>query len=153
MGKIRDSNRVTLVSALQQHGFQVFDLGIAKDSYVSFFLSLLSLPQFSSLVSFNRQSFVLSELLFNAHSTMYFSFDVRYQSLFCRTTPLLKQLQDSLETVDVIVTSGGVSMGEKVRTQRNNNKKTRTKRIRKRTKFVSHFSNLSLTNSPLNCRI
>ena len=32
VGKIRDSNRITLVSALQQHGFKVFDLGIAKDS-------------------------------------------------------------------------------------------------------------------------
>ncbi|XP_060074353.1 gephyrin-like [Ylistrum balloti] len=60
-GKIRDSNRTTLIAQLQEHNFPVLDLGVAKDSPDS----------------------------------------------------LLKLMKSSLEKVDVIVTSGGVSMGEK----------------------------------------
>lgn len=30
-GKIRDSNRTTLIAALQEHGYTVVDLGIAED--------------------------------------------------------------------------------------------------------------------------
>ncbi|XP_021365763.1 gephyrin-like isoform X2 [Mizuhopecten yessoensis] len=60
-GKIRDSNRTTLIAQLQEHNFPVIDLGVAKDSPDS----------------------------------------------------LLKLVKSSLEKVDVIVTSGGVSMGEK----------------------------------------
>ncbi|XP_056022350.1 gephyrin-like isoform X2 [Ostrea edulis] len=60
-GKIRDSNRTTLISQLQEHGFPVVDLEIAEDT----------------------------------------------------TCALLLKLTDALCKCDVIVTSGGVSMGEK----------------------------------------
>ncbi|XP_062572410.1 gephyrin-like [Saccostrea cucullata] len=60
-GKIRDSNRTTLIAQLQEHGLPVVDLGIAEDT----------------------------------------------------TAALLLKLTESLTMCDVIVTSGGVSMGEK----------------------------------------
>ncbi|XP_066281591.1 gephyrin-like isoform X2 [Branchiostoma lanceolatum] len=60
-GQIRDSNRATLLAALQDHGLPTLDMGIAPDS----------------------------------------------------PNEMLLMLQDSLNRADVIVTSGGVSMGEK----------------------------------------
>ncbi|KAL4238950.1 hypothetical protein ACF0H5_003654 [Mactra antiquata] len=60
-GKIRDSNRTTLLAQLMEHGFNSVDLGIAEDT----------------------------------------------------PDALLKMLQNALEKADIIVTSGGVSMGEK----------------------------------------
>ncbi|XP_019642785.1 PREDICTED: gephyrin-like isoform X4 [Branchiostoma belcheri] len=60
-GQIRDSNRATLIAALQDHGLPTVDMGIAPDS----------------------------------------------------PNEMLLMLQDSLNRADVIVTSGGVSMGEK----------------------------------------
>jgi len=31
-GRIRDSNRTTLIAQLREHGYQYMDLGIAKDT-------------------------------------------------------------------------------------------------------------------------
>ncbi|WAR19582.1 GEPH-like protein [Mya arenaria] len=60
-GRIRDSNRYTLMAALREHGFPYTDLGIAKDT----------------------------------------------------PDALLGMMRSALDQVDIIVTSGGVSMGEK----------------------------------------
>ncbi|KAK3092834.1 hypothetical protein FSP39_007734 [Pinctada imbricata] len=60
-GKIRDSNRTTLISQIEEHGYHVIDLGIAKDT----------------------------------------------------PDAVLALFKQALQSVDVIVTSGGVSMGEK----------------------------------------
>lgn len=60
-GKIRDSNRTTLIAQLLEHGFPVVDLGVADDTVEA----------------------------------------------------LLTKLTESLRKCDVIVTSGGVSMGDK----------------------------------------
>lgn len=60
-GKIRDSNRTTLMAALREHGYQYVDLGIAEDT----------------------------------------------------PDALLALLKKGLDQADIIVTSGGVSMGEK----------------------------------------
>jgi len=60
LGEVRDCNRPTLLSAVGGHGFQVIDLGVAKD----------------------------------------------------KPGDLEETLRDALRKVDVIITSGGVSMGE-----------------------------------------
>ncbi|XP_064599685.1 LOW QUALITY PROTEIN: uncharacterized protein LOC135466213 [Liolophura sinensis] len=60
-GKIRDSNRMTLLSQIKEAGFPVVDLGIAKDN----------------------------------------------------TDDLMDLLRSAMERADVIITSGGVSMGDK----------------------------------------
>lgn len=60
-GYIRDSNKTTIMSLLQQHGYPVLDAGIARD----------------------------------------------------QPTALLKSLRSAFSHADILVTSGGVSMGER----------------------------------------
>lgn len=60
-GRIRDSNKTTIMSLLQQHGFPVLDAGIAHD----------------------------------------------------QPTALLKSLRNAFSHADILVTTGGVSMGER----------------------------------------
>ncbi|ETS83185.1 hypothetical protein PFICI_05061 [Pestalotiopsis fici W106-1] len=60
LGEVRDTNRITLMSAAQEHGFEVVDLGIASD----------------------------------------------------KPGTLEETLRDALRKVDMIITTGGVSMGE-----------------------------------------
>lgn len=45
-GKIRDSNRVTLITLLEENGIRVTDLGIAKDTYVY----LILMPERSPVI-------------------------------------------------------------------------------------------------------
>jgi gephyrin len=41
LGEVRDTNRPTLLTAVQSHGFEALDLGIASDRYVVFYVHVI----------------------------------------------------------------------------------------------------------------
>lgn len=82
LGEVRDTNRPTLITAARSHRFEVIDLGIASDKYVPMFF-------IDSDIS------ILAKLTFPP-----------------RPGTLEQTLRDAMRKCDVIITSGGVSMGE-----------------------------------------
>uniref|UniRef100_A0AAX7VV33 MoaB/Mog domain-containing protein n=1 Tax=Astatotilapia calliptera TaxID=8154 RepID=A0AAX7VV33_ASTCA len=86
-GKIRDSNRSTLLATIQEHGYPTINLGIA---------SFLIFCDFSVLGVAGGLTFVCICL-----------------SVPCSPDDLLNALNEGISRADVIITSGGVSMGEK----------------------------------------
>lgn len=82
LGEVRDTNRPTLLTAIRGSGFEALDLGIASDKYV-----LLALP---SYLPTNRTN----------------------QPLTPRPGALESTLRTALQRTDVLITTGGVSMGE-----------------------------------------
>ncbi|CAG03546.1 unnamed protein product [Tetraodon nigroviridis] len=85
-GKIRDSNRSTLLATIQEHGYPTINLGIVGDKY-----GFMSDLECSALVSST-----------NARCFVFHSPD-----------DLLSALNEGISRADVIITSGGVAMGEK----------------------------------------
>jgi gephyrin len=82
LGEVRDTNRPTLLTAIRGWGFDGVDLGIASDKYV---LSLYLLMNVCLYCSCNDN---------------------------CRPGTLESTLRTSFQTTDIIITTGGVSMGE-----------------------------------------
>lgn len=85
LGEVRDTNRPTLITAARSHRFEVIDLGIVSDKYVSYMFS--SPPSDLCFIKANRVFFI-------------------------RPGTLEQTLRDAMRRCDVIITSGGVSMGE-----------------------------------------
>jgi gephyrin len=86
LGEVRDTNRPTLIAAARSHHFEVIDLGIASDKYV------LSPPPLFPL----RSSAPTAPTNPDAN----------------RPGTLEQTLRGALSRCDLIITTGGVSMGE-----------------------------------------
>ncbi|XP_074854999.1 gephyrin isoform X17 [Carettochelys insculpta] len=84
-GKIRDSNRSTLLATIQEHGYPTINLGIVGDKKPG---------------------------AFKEEGTQSFQNTVETGLLDC-PDDLLNALNEGISRADVIITSGGVSMGEK----------------------------------------
>ncbi|KAK1796210.1 hypothetical protein P4O66_009284, partial [Electrophorus voltai] len=86
-GKIRDSNRSTLLATIQEHGYPTINLGIVGDKNTS---AALLMP-----VGSGSEMFAVSAGQPDSPDD------------------LLNALNEGISRADVIITSGGVSMGEK----------------------------------------
>lgn len=84
-GKVRDSNRPELLALFSSLGYEAVDGGIATDECV-FFVDVA-----------------------------YISYPIIFIIPTCRLDDTINKLTTALRQCDVIVTSGGVSMGEKVK--------------------------------------
>uniref|UniRef100_A0A8C8RA04 Gephyrin n=1 Tax=Pelusios castaneus TaxID=367368 RepID=A0A8C8RA04_9SAUR len=84
-GKIRDSNRSTLLATIQEHGYPTINLGIVGDKKPD---------------------------VFKEEGTQSFQNTAETGLLDC-PDDLLNALNEGISRADVIITSGGVSMGEK----------------------------------------
>lgn len=51
-GKIRDSNKITLLTLFKQYGYQTEDFGLVKDEYVNFYIKIFEVRNYIHL-SFN----------------------------------------------------------------------------------------------------
>ncbi|KAJ7417061.1 gephyrin [Willisornis vidua] len=138
-GKIRDSNRSTLLATIQEHGYPTINLGIVGDKKPDVFkeegtqsfqnTAETGLPDCLIISATTVEYFPLQKCkLFSESILIHFLYKKEDKiKIFTSVVPanlleklmdfcpddLLNALNEGISRADVIITSGGVSMGEK----------------------------------------